>query len=117
MNEFISAVKAKGRNWIMAGTGTASEDNLLTDVLNATYGLQITYKPFKGGGRVAKELATKNANSTVNNPAEQEDHHKQGKTRPIAAFTPERLEIFRHSGRWATISFTSCSAASLDRPE
>ena len=94
LNEFISAVKAKGRKWIMAGTGTASEDNLLTDVLNATYGLQITYRPFKGGGRVAKELATKKADSTVNNPAEQESHHKAGKTRPLAAFTPDRLQMF-----------------------
>lgn len=94
LNEFISAVKAKGRKWVMAGTGTASEDNLLTDVLNATYGLKITYKPFKGGGRVAKELANKKADSTVNNPAEQEDHHKNGKTRPLAAFTPERLAMY-----------------------
>ena len=50
--------------------------------------------PFKGGGRVAKELAGKNAHSTVNNPSEQLGFHEAGKTRPIAAFTPERLELF-----------------------
>ena len=52
------------------------------------------YVPFKGGGRVAKELAGKNANSTVNNPSEQLGFYEAGKTRPIAAFTPERLELF-----------------------
>jgi len=52
------------------------------------------YVPFKGGGRVAKELAGKHCNSTVNNPSEQLGFFQAGKTRPLAAFTPERLEMF-----------------------
>ena len=94
LEEFVEAAKAKGKDWIMAGTGKSSEDNLLTDFLNAAYGLNMTYVPFKGGGRVAKELAQKKANSTVNNPAEQEDFYLEGKTRPLAVFTPERLDMF-----------------------
>ena len=43
------------------------EDNLLTDFLNAAYGLNMKYVPYKGGGKVAKQLAGKHANSTVNN--------------------------------------------------
>ncbi|MCZ6466913.1 MAG: tripartite tricarboxylate transporter substrate binding protein, partial [Alphaproteobacteria bacterium] len=55
------------------------------------------YVPYKGGGRVAKELAGKNANSTVNNPSEQLGFYQAGKTVPIAAFTPARLPLFNNA--------------------
>ncbi|MCZ6813658.1 MAG: tripartite tricarboxylate transporter substrate binding protein, partial [Alphaproteobacteria bacterium] len=55
------------------------------------------YVPYKGGGRVAKELAGTNANSTVNNPSEQLGFYQAGKTVPIAAFTPARLPLFNNA--------------------
>ena len=97
IDQFVEAAKAKGNDWIMAGTGKGQEDQLLTDFLNRAYGLDMKYVPFKGGGRVAKELAGKHANSTVNNPSEQLGFYEAGTTRPIAAFTPERLELFADS--------------------
>ena len=93
-DDFIKAARKAGDKWIMAGTGSGSEDNLLTDFLNASYGLKMTYKPFKGGGRVAKELVAGACNSTVNNPSEQLQHFNAGKTKPLAAFTPSRLKQF-----------------------
>ena len=95
VDDFVKAAKAKGSNWIMAGTGKASEDNLLTDFLNSAYGLKMKYVPYKGGGKVAKELAGNNADSTVNNPSEQLGFYQAGKTKPLAAFTPERLPLFK----------------------
>ena len=97
IDQFVEAAKAKGKDWIMAGTGKGQEDQLLTDFLNRAYGLSMKYVPFKGGGRVAKELAGKHAHSTVNNPSEQLGFYEAGTTRPIAAFTPERLELFADS--------------------
>ena len=94
VGDFVKAAKAKGNNWIMAGTGKNSEDNLLTDFLNKAYGLNMQYVPYKGGGKVAKQLAGKNADSTVNNPSEQLGFYQAGKTRPLAAFTPARLPLF-----------------------
>ncbi len=93
--QFVKAAKAKGNGWIMAGTGKKSEDNILTDFLNKAYGLNMKYVPYKGGGRVAKELAGKNADSTVNNPSEQLGFYQAGKTIPIGAFTPTRLPLFK----------------------
>ncbi len=93
--DFVKAAKAKGSDWIMAGTGKSSEDNLLTDFLNTAYGLKMKYIPYKGGGKVAKELAGNNADSTVNNPSEQLGFYEAGKTKPLAAFTPERLPLFK----------------------
>ncbi|MEN8196824.1 MAG: tripartite tricarboxylate transporter substrate-binding protein [Pseudomonadota bacterium] len=94
---FVKAAKAAGSKWVMAGTGKLQEDQLLTDFLNAAYGLKMKYVPYKGGGKVAKQLAGKHANSTVNNPSEQEGFHKAGMTVPLAAFTPKRLELFPNS--------------------
>ena len=95
VDQFVAAAKKAGDKWIMAGTGKNSEDNILTDFLNKAYGLNMKYVPYKGGGRVAKELAGKNANSTVNNPSEQLGFYQAGKTRPIGAFTPKRLPLFK----------------------
>ncbi len=94
VGDFVKAAKAKGNDWVMAGTGKNSEDNLLTDFLNKAYGLNMQYVPYKGGGKVAKQLAGKNADSTVNNPSEQLGFYQAGKTRAIAAFTPTRLALF-----------------------
>ena len=95
VSDFVKAAKKKGRGWIMAGTGKGQEDQLLTSFLNSAYGLKMKYVPYKGGGRVAKELAGKNANSTVNNPSEQLGFYQAGKTVPLAAFTPTRLPLFK----------------------
>lgn len=91
---FVKAAKAKGKGWIMAGTGKASEDNLLTDFLNVSYGLDIKYVPYKGGGDVAKQLAGQHANSSVNNPSEAEGFYKAGTVVPLAAFTDARMANF-----------------------
>jgi len=91
---FVKAAKAKGNDWIMAGTGKAQEDELLTAFLNKTYGLNMKYVPFKGGGDVAKALAGKNADSTVNNPSEALGFYEAGTVLPLAAFTADRLPLF-----------------------
>jgi putative tricarboxylic transport membrane protein len=91
IDDFVKAGKAKGKSWAMAGTG--SEDQMLPEFLNATYGLQMTYRAM-GGGEVAKELAEKKVDSTVNNPSEQNDFYPEGLTKPIVAFTPARLNAY-----------------------
>jgi len=91
---FVKAAKEKGKEWIMAGTGKASEDNLLTDFLNAAYGLDMQYVPYKGGGDVAKQLAGQHANSTVNNPSEAQGFYDAGTVVALAAFTDQRLPMF-----------------------
>jgi len=94
VDDFVAKAKAAGSGWIMAGTGKLQEDQLLTDFLNASYGLEMKYVPYKGGGAVAKQLAGNHANSTVNNPSEQEGFYKSGDTVPLAAFTNDRIDIF-----------------------
>ena len=94
LDEYVAAAKEKGQDWVMAGTGRAQEDELLTRWLNKTFGLEMRYVPFKGGGDVAKQLAGGHVNSTVNNPSEALGFYEAGTLVPIAAFTPDRLPQF-----------------------
>ncbi|MDJ0630752.1 MAG: tripartite tricarboxylate transporter substrate binding protein [Rhodobacter sp.] len=94
LDEWVAAVKDAGGTWKMGGTGTGQEDSLVTAMLEDTFDLDITYVPFKGGGDVAKNLVGGHIDSTVNNPSEQMGFYNAGKSRPLVAFTPERLAAF-----------------------
>jgi len=93
-DEYVAAVKERGNKWVMGGTGKNSEDNIITDHLNEAYGLDIKYIPYKGGGAVAKDLAGKQIQSSVNNPSEALGFYESGDVVPIVAFTNERLPMF-----------------------
>ena len=96
VDDYVKAVKDKGNAWKMGGTGTGQEDSLVTAMLEKAYGLKMTYVPFKGGGTVAKQLVGGHINSTVNNPSEQMGFFQAGKSRALAAFTPERIPAFKN---------------------
>jgi putative tricarboxylic transport membrane protein len=90
VEDYVSAVKAAGKaGWKMGGTGKGAEDSLVTAMLSKKFGLEMTYIPYKGGGKVAKELIGKHINSTVNNPSEQQGFWAAGKSRALASFTPK----------------------------
>ncbi len=95
VDDYMAALTAAGAdNWKMGGTGTGQEDSLVTAMLEKAYGIKHTYVPFKGGGTVAKNLIGNHVESTVNNPSEQLGFYQAGKSRPLAAFTPERIPAF-----------------------
>ncbi len=92
--QYLEVAKSRGADWIMGGTGKASEDNIVTDFLNGEFGLDMTYVPYKGGGAVAKDLAGRQITSSVNNPSEALGFYESGDVIPIVAFTDERLPMF-----------------------
>ena len=94
--QFLAEAKKRGNGWVMGGTGKNSEDNIITDFLNSNYGLKIKYIPYKGGGAVAKDLAGKQINSSVNNPSEALGFYESGDVIPLVAFTNERLPMFKN---------------------
>jgi len=100
VDDYVKAVKAAGKaNWKMGGTGKGAEDSLVTAMLEKKFGFAVTYIPYKGGGKVAKELIGKHINSTVNNPSEQVGFWDAGKSRPLASFTPKG----KLKGKWGKI--------------
>ncbi len=94
LDDYVAAVKAAGGSWKMGGTGTGQEDSLVTAMLKSEFGIDVTYVPFDGGGDVAKNLVGGHIDLSVNNPSEAMGFYNAGKLRPIAALTPERIDVF-----------------------
>jgi len=91
--EYLDAVKKQPEKFIMGGTGTAQEDQIITIMIEQAFGVKFTYVPFKGGGDVAVELVGKHTNSSVNNPAEAVSHWKAGRLRPLAVIDSARIAL------------------------
>lgn len=94
LDSYVTAVKAAGIDWKVGGTGSGQEDSILTAMMEKEFGYDVTYIPFPGGGTVAKNLVGKHIDSTVNNPAEQNEFFRAGNTKPLVQFTAERLPAY-----------------------
>jgi putative tricarboxylic transport membrane protein len=97
--EYLDAVKKEPGKFLMGGTGSAQEDQIITIMLEQAFGVKFVYVPFKGGGEVAVELVGKHINSSVNNPAEAVSHWKAGRLRPLAVIDTARIAL----PEWDTI--------------
>ncbi len=94
LDSYVAKVKAAGKNWKVGGTGSGQEDSILTAMMEAEFGYKVTYIPFPGGGTVAKNLIGKHIDSTVNNPAEQNEFYRAGQSKPLVQFTDQRMAAF-----------------------
>jgi tripartite-type tricarboxylate transporter receptor subunit TctC len=91
--EYLDAVKKEPGKFMMGGTGTAQEDQIITIMMEQAFGVKFIYVPFKGGGEVAVQLVGKHVNSTVNNPSEAVSHWKAGRLRPLATIDSARIAL------------------------
>jgi tripartite-type tricarboxylate transporter receptor subunit TctC len=94
LDSYVKAVKAAGKNWKVGGTGSGQEDSILTAMMEKEFGYKVTYIPFPGGGTVAKNLVGNHIDSTVNNPAEQNEFYRAGNTKPLVQFTDVRMAAY-----------------------
>ncbi len=94
LESYVAAVKGTNGTWKVGGTGSGQEDSILTAMMEAEFGYEVTYIPFPGGGTVAKNLVGGHIDSTVNNPAEQNEFYRAGNTMPLVQFTPERMAAY-----------------------
>jgi putative tricarboxylic transport membrane protein len=91
--EYMDAVKKEPGKYMMGGTGSAQEDQIITIMMEQAFGAKFVYVPFKGGGDVAVQLVGKHVNSTVNNPAEAVSHWKAGRLKPLATIDSARIGL------------------------
>ncbi|MDJ0777645.1 MAG: tripartite tricarboxylate transporter substrate-binding protein [Gammaproteobacteria bacterium] len=94
LDSYVKAVKSTGKSWKVGGTGSGQEDSILTAMMEKEFGYEVTYIPFPGGGTVAKNLIGNHIDSTVNNPAEQNEFYRAGKSKPLVQFTGERMAAY-----------------------
>jgi putative tricarboxylic transport membrane protein len=107
--EYIEAAKAgPAEKFVMGGTGSKSEDQIITAAIEQGTGAKFTYVPFKGGGDVAAQLVGNHTTSSVNNPIEAVSHWEGGALRPLCVFGSGRIEI----EKWQDVP--TCHEAGLD---
>jgi tripartite-type tricarboxylate transporter receptor subunit TctC len=94
LDGWAKMVKSK-KKYVVGGTGSGQEDSILFAMIENEFDIKnITYVPFPGGGTVAKNLIGGHIDATVNNPSEQIEFYRAGKSKPIVAFTDKRLPAF-----------------------
>ncbi len=76
----------------LGGTGSKQEDQLVSVLLETAASTRIAYVPRKGGGDVAKALAERQVDLTVNNPIEAEKLWRAGAVRPLCVFDGHRMD-------------------------
>ena len=113
--EYVDAAKAGNGSFVMAGTGSKQEDQIITVGLEKATGAKFKYIAEKGGGDVAKSLVGNHANSTVNNPIEQISFWRAGQTRPLCVFDSERIKLTdKVTDTMAWSDIPTCKEAGVD---
>ena len=98
----------------LGGTGSKQEDQLLSVLLETATSTRITYIPLRGGGDVAKALAAKQVDMTVNNPIEAEALWREGKVRPLCVFDGAPIEHRqRVAGNQGWSDLPTCMSAGI----
>ena len=75
----------------LGGTGSKQEDQLIGVLLETAAETRLSYVPLKGGGDVARSLAAREVDMTVNNPIEAAKLWSEGKVRPLCVFDGKKL--------------------------
>ncbi len=76
----------------LGGTGSKQEDQIISVLLETAGATRIGYVPLKGGGDVARALAAREVDMTVNNPIEAEKLWREGAVRPLCVFDGKPLD-------------------------
>lgn len=111
--EYIEAARAGG--FVVGGTGSKQEDQIITAGIEQSTGVSFTYVPYSGGGEVAAQLVGGHINSSVNNPIEGVSHWRGGNLRPLCVFDEQRItltEEIANGMSWSDIP--TCRESGID---
>ncbi len=91
--ELMNAMRVGAPNSLkLGGTGSKQEDQIISVLLETAGETRLSYMPLKGGGDVARTLAERHVDITVNNPIEAAKLWSEGKLRPLCVFDGKKLD-------------------------
>ena len=91
--ELLDALQASTPGSVkLGGTGSKQEDQLISVLLETAASTRLNYQALKGGGDVARSLAERQVDITVNNPIEAAKLWAGGKLRPLCVFDGRKLD-------------------------
>jgi putative tricarboxylic transport membrane protein len=92
LKELIAAAKQKPNSIRVGGSGPAGSDAIIRHRLEKAAGVKLNFIVFQSGGEVNAALLGGNVDFASPNPSEATQLIKAGRLRPLAVFSPERLE-------------------------
>jgi len=95
LKDVIAAAKQKPNGVRFGGSSLGSSDNIIESRVEKATGIQLNYIVFQSGGEVNAALLGGNVDVASPNPSEAAQLIKAGRLRPLAMFSPERLEKWK----------------------
>jgi putative tricarboxylic transport membrane protein len=91
IEDFVKAAKERPGQLTVAGTGTNTEDNIFTYLLEKSAGIKVKYVPFNSGGECTAALMGGHVDAGVMNPNEIVAQVEAKKARNLAVAAKKRL--------------------------
>jgi putative tricarboxylic transport membrane protein len=91
IEDFVKAAKDRPGQLTVAGTGTNTEDNIFTYLLEKSAGIKVKYVPFNSGGECTAALMGGHVDAGVMNPNEIVAQVEAKKARNLAVAAKKRL--------------------------
>jgi len=95
LKDLIAAAKQKPNGIRVGGSGPASSDAIIRNRLEKAAKVQLNYIVFQSGGEVNAALLGGSVDFASPNPSEATQLVKAGRLRPLAMFSPQRLENWK----------------------
>ena len=92
LKDLVEAAKKKPNGIRIGGSSVGSSDNIIENRLEKAAGIQLNYIVFQSGGEANAALLGGSVDLAGPNPSEAAQLITAGRLRPIAMFSPERLE-------------------------
>ena len=92
IEEFVREAKARPGQLAVAGTGTNTEDNIFTHLLEKAAGIKLKYVPFQSGGECVTAVMGGHVDAGVMNPNEIQAQIEAKKARNLAVAARKRLK-------------------------
>jgi tripartite-type tricarboxylate transporter receptor subunit TctC len=90
--DLVAAARAKPGEISIAATGPGTTAHIAVEMLKRTAKLDLTFVPFPGNAPTVNATLGGHVNAGIANYADVAQHFKAGKLRPLATFTPARIE-------------------------
>ena len=92
LKDLVEAARKKPNGIRIGGSSVGSSDNIIENRLEKAAGIQLNYIVFNSGGEANAALLGGSVDLAGPNPSEAAQLIEAGRLRPLAMFSPERLE-------------------------
>jgi tripartite-type tricarboxylate transporter receptor subunit TctC len=111
IKEMIALAKAKPGAYAFGSSGSGGAPHLVGELFKGATGIDIQHVPYKGSGPAATDVAGGQVAFSFDAIAPHLPHIKSGRTRVLAAISPQRLALFPEAPTMKEIGYPQVAAS------